>query len=99
MTTAEPECFQWNAELAAGIEWRDSRLDFSGFASRAGASVRSAGGLREDVLAAELALIYANTVKTLILPAVLFQRPVGKDLIPFSPLSAQGALAYLQFTE
>ena len=35
----------------------------------------------------------------LILPAVLFQRPVGKDLIPFSPLSAQGALAYLQFTE
>ena len=44
MTTAEPECFQWNAELAAGIEWRDSRLDFSGFASRAGASVRSAGG-------------------------------------------------------
>lgn len=56
-------------------------------------------GLREDVLAAELALIYANTVKTLILPAVLFQRPVGKDLIPFSPLSAQGALAYLQFTE
>ena len=56
-------------------------------------------GLREDVLAAELALIYANTVKTLILPAVLFQRPVGKDLIPFSPLSGQGALAYLQFTE
>ena len=56
-------------------------------------------GLREDVLAAEFALIYANTVNTLILPAVLFQRPVGKDLIPFSPLSAQGALAYLQFTE
>ena len=44
MTTAEPERFQWNAELAAGIEWRDSRLDFSGFASRAGSSVRSAGG-------------------------------------------------------
>ena len=66
---------------------------------RAGSSVRSAGGSGEDVLAAELALIYANTVKTLILPAVLFQRPVGKDLIPFSPLSAQGALAYLQFTE
>lgn len=44
MTAAEPERFQWNAELAAGIEWRDSRLDFSGFASRAGASVRSAGG-------------------------------------------------------
>ena len=44
MTAAEPERFQWNAELAAGIEWRDSRLDFSGFASRAGSSVRSAGG-------------------------------------------------------
>ena len=40
MTAAEPERFQWNAELAAGIEWRDSRLDFSGFASRAGSSVR-----------------------------------------------------------
>ena len=35
---------QWNAELDAGIEWRDSRLDFSGFASRAGSSVRTAGG-------------------------------------------------------
>ena len=44
MTTAESERFQWNAELDAGIEWRDSRLDFSGFASRAGSSVRTAGG-------------------------------------------------------